>query len=86
MIPATWTDLHPATSKAADPSSRCLGSVGDLLHARTVVDALLRRLAESADIADMESHRATQTDLSRSPSSAVVPVGALRSRTKSDSD
>ncbi len=41
LIPAAWTDLEPQDQERAQPET--LGSVRDLLHARTVVDALLHR-------------------------------------------
>ena len=45
-VPATWTDLEGASTEGLNTQPRCrgLGSVADLLHARTVVDALLRPL------------------------------------------
>ncbi|MDP2700712.1 MAG: DUF5372 family protein, partial [Candidatus Rokubacteria bacterium] len=44
LIPGAWTDLKDG-SPAADPAHpMSLGSLADLLQARTVVDALLRRL------------------------------------------
>jgi len=44
LIPAAWTDLEPRTEGSEQPEA--LGSVRDLLQARTVVDALLRRLGD----------------------------------------
>jgi hypothetical protein len=45
LIPKEWTDLEalPPNSPAQANSPNLLGSVGDLLHARAVVDALLSR-------------------------------------------
>ena len=50
LIPASWTDWSGRRTPAedADKASHKLGSLADLLQARTVVDALLLRLAESA--------------------------------------
>jgi len=42
LIPAAWTDLQPRDEKSEQPEA--LGSVRDLLHAQTIVDALLHRL------------------------------------------
>src|SRR5712692_9664455 len=43
LIPATWTDLDPAPAPEQAAADR-LGSLGDLLHVRAVVDALIRDL------------------------------------------
>ncbi|MBI3106516.1 MAG: hypothetical protein HYY95_13265 [Candidatus Rokubacteria bacterium] len=70
LIPAAWTDLHDG-SAAADPAPRVtLARLGDLLQARTVVDALLRRLpmpgeAQPSPPDAEEDHRANAPDLSR---------------------
>jgi len=51
LIPAVWTDMaaQDATSQTAAPASRkaILASFSDLIQARRVVDALLRRLHSS---------------------------------------
>jgi hypothetical protein len=41
LIPAAWTDLEPADEEGAQAET--LGSVRDLLHLRTLVDAMLGR-------------------------------------------
>ena len=56
LIPAAWTDLHVSTRSAdvgcdapesAHEAAATLGSVTELLQARTVVNALLRGLVIS---------------------------------------
>jgi hypothetical protein len=44
LIPAAWTDLEPRNEESERPET--IGSVRDLLHVRTVVDALLRQLGD----------------------------------------
>ena len=47
LIPADWTDLPSAAQPQKGSSAQTaatLGSLEDLLHARTVVDALLSRI------------------------------------------
>ena len=55
MIPAHWTDLGAQPGKQAPneleqstPQLETIGSSSDLLRARTIVDALLRRGDSSA--------------------------------------
>ena len=50
-IPAEWTDFAGgAQGGAADPARQvALLSLSDLLHARSIIDALLRRLPISCD-------------------------------------
>src|SRR5208283_713933 len=70
-IPATWTDLDPKiiddSVPVGSPSlSALLGSISDLLHTCTIVDALLRRLNNTQQFSDMslpteESKRETTT-------------------------
>ena len=45
LLPAAWTDLAAPTQTLSAPTPTTLGSLEDLLHARTIVDALLGRLA-----------------------------------------
>ena len=70
LIPASWTDLDgvpPPASEAESPAnaSAPLGSVRDLLHARKVVDALLRKLEDrqpaASDHSQEERHHAAPT-------------------------
>jgi hypothetical protein len=44
LIPAAWTDLEPRDEEGERLET--LGSLRDLLHARTIVDALLGRLGD----------------------------------------
>jgi hypothetical protein len=46
LIPAEWTDLEP---RAGVKQPQALGSVADLLHARTVLAPLLHRIDRGAD-------------------------------------
>jgi hypothetical protein len=50
LIPAAWTDwrLKEALPTSIDDLPHTLGRVSDLLQARTIIDALLDRLTESA--------------------------------------
>ena len=51
-IPASWTDLKTAGDKApATTGSQALASLSQLLHTRTIVDALLRRRGASDEAA-----------------------------------
>jgi hypothetical protein len=60
LIPAAWTDLEPSLSGQC--SSVTIGSIPDLLHARKVVDSLLRKLDSSEQITSKEEReRATAT-------------------------
>ncbi|MCP4204837.1 MAG: hypothetical protein GY769_23250 [bacterium] len=61
LIPAAWTDLDPPSQDKA--TEGILASPFELLRARTIVDALLRRVAaskpESAPDSTEEEERAT---------------------------
>lgn len=50
-IPADWTDFTDHTQVADADQARqvALASLSDLLHARSIIDALLRRLPASCD-------------------------------------
>jgi len=63
LIPAGWTDLNPQTSYSDSPNAAVLiGSRADLVHARKVVDSLLRTLNASEKIPSKEEReRATAT-------------------------
>jgi len=57
LIPAAWTDFDSTAPPWASPSR---GFSGDLLHLRSLVDALLGRTVVSApSVADQESHATT---------------------------
>jgi hypothetical protein len=47
LIPAEWTEVGSSTRQAVNPTPASLASLDDLLHMRTVVDALQRRATES---------------------------------------
>jgi hypothetical protein len=68
-----------------------LASLDQLLRMRTVVDALLRRLAPATSGAaepttDEESNRATTTQLSGQPSAGDIRLGTPRSGTEEHLD
>ncbi|MBK5090559.1 hypothetical protein IQ287_31900 [Burkholderia sp. R-69927] len=48
LIPVDWTDFAPgvAADEGGSPASDALGSLADLLHARLIIDALLRQLEQ----------------------------------------
>jgi len=62
MVPSTWTDFDPGNrNEDEEPAAvHTIGSIRELMHARTVVDALLRRLANNQPGEEVE--RAT-TDI-----------------------
>ena len=43
LIPASWTDLKTVSDKATTGPQASIASLGQLLHTRIIVDALLRR-------------------------------------------
>jgi hypothetical protein len=47
LIPSEWTEGGSSTRHAVNPTPASLASLADLLHLRTVVDALQRRATES---------------------------------------
>jgi hypothetical protein len=66
-VPAEWTDIHGSSSAPA--ISTALGSMDDLLRARSIVDALVNRRVfnTAADIhPDKERQRATESGISNS--------------------
>jgi len=48
LVPADWTKLGSSAHQAATQPPAGLAALEDLLHLRTVVDALLRRATESS--------------------------------------
>jgi len=88
LIPAAWTDIKGQIQDGSqvvtsDGSSPLHGSVGDLLRARKVVDALLRRLDRPEPIYESpsseESQRATSIGvLGHGTASQHAPVGGSR--------
>jgi len=73
LIPASWTDLDMNPAKAGQtlpsddgqPTSATIGSLSHLLHARKVVDSLLRKIDSSEQLPTIpskeERKRATPT-------------------------
>jgi hypothetical protein len=86
FIPTEWTDLEPSGRTPAEPKHGTnLGLLEDLLRARTVVDALLGRLAKLADepdkpIKEEEHSGATISQLSRYSRPRDVRVGRVGQR------
>jgi len=79
LVPAEWTNLN-STANFVHKQSATLASLDELLHMRTVVDALLRRLASATceaakPINDEESNRAEATQLSGTSSPRDLPLG-----------
>ena len=67
LVPAAWTDLPARGAMAVGEASTraaLLGSLADLLHARTLIDALLRQLGPE------ESHLAAEPELPPDPDSS----------------
>jgi hypothetical protein len=74
LIPVAWTDWKPeqSTERAADSDiSHDLSRLGDLLHLRTIINALLSRLSESAP--HEGSSNAIAPCLTRSDGSTTKP-------------
>jgi hypothetical protein len=84
LIPAAWTDwqLKGTPPTGIDDLPHMLGAVTDLLQARTIIDALLDRLVESAR--HKESSHAIELGVSRAAKSASASIdrsmGSDRSR------
>jgi hypothetical protein len=76
LIPAAWTDLEEgddlstSTEESRPAARRLIGSVSDLLHARKVVDALLRRLDPSH-----EGKASTTREEARHAAGAISDTG-----------
>ena len=69
LVPAEWTNLHATPDLTVHNQGATLASLDELLRLRTVVDALLRRLAAAAAEAakpsnEEESNRAKAAQLS----------------------
>src|SRR5262249_39255150 len=93
LIPTEWTDLGASqqTAPASANLNLHLGSVGDLLHARAVVDALLhsRTSSHSSDAKSVgeENHSvATPSELSGHPNSRDTIVARTKKREKNTGD
>lgn len=86
LIPAAWTDLEAAAASSREPE--LLGSVRDLLHARTVVDGLLHRLnAEKPDHAGQSAEEVKDAATRSRPRGragvADMPLGGASRRAAS---
>ena len=73
-IPADWTDADLKATKEANHGT--LASVSDLMHARTIVDGLLRRQMDPGQ----EVTRATDLGVSGSMETTGGSVGGTRQR------
>ncbi len=90
LIPAAWTDFPSSEHTSVDDLSAdvTLAPLSDLLHARTIVDALLRQLpapdeAAAGTRAGKERQRATESGHSGGPDPRQRRVGiAERGTTK----
>src|SRR5215217_7991761 len=71
LIPAAWTDLEPRPEGEVD-RAQALGSVADLLHARTVLAPLLARL----EATDRDDPRQSSEEVARA--AAPGPGGGPR--------
>ncbi len=73
LIPAAWTDLPPTSHTPsiapADPFAS-LASLRQLLHARTIVDALLDRIGVSNDASQQKGCERETAELSGNVSAA----------------
>ncbi len=94
FIPADWTDLAPAVQPRGAVCAKqtaTLGSLEDLLHARTVVDALLGRLArpeseEANSTAKKEGVLAAKSESLRPSAQGNLRMGNPGERTQDSRD
>ena len=93
LIPADWTDLAPPAQPHVGVTSNqaaALGSQEDLFHARSVVDALLGRLArpqsEEADPVTKEGVLAAKSETLRLPAQGNLRMGNTGKRTQISRD
>jgi len=70
LIPVDWTD-SPASTTNGVPTADAIGSLADLLHARLIIDALLRQV-------EQESNDATELTPSGCAARSGQPVGTTR--------
>lgn len=78
LIPAAWTDLGPSLSD--QHSSVTIGSLPDLLHARKVVDSLLRKLDSSEQITSKEERKRATATAPLARGGTTEHLGKLRLR------
>ena len=92
LIPASWTDFPGSDQPISADHSRhvALASLSDLLHARSIIDALLRRLPtfceEPAQLTGKERERATESGYSGRSTARHSGVGKPEQRTASSPD
>ena len=93
LIPVEWTDLDafPQSPPAPPKPNTHLGSVRDLLHARAVVDALLKRRTPShgsgeKSVGEESHYLATHSELSRHPHPGNPGLGNDGKRAKDGGD
>lgn len=90
LIPADWTDFVSVTGprQALSVHPATLGSVEDLLHARTITDALLNRLAATkGETAEKESPLARKpSEPLRSASRRKLSLGSRSGRATASGD
>ena len=75
LVPADWTNLRSTSDFAVQKETELLGSLDELLHIRTVIDALLRRLASAEAINKQERDSVKATQLSGPGSPADSALG-----------
>jgi hypothetical protein len=93
LIPTEWTDFDSSTpdSLALPKQNTHLGFVTDLLHTRSVVDALLHRCATPVNnseisIGEENAHLATHPELSRHSHPGNPGLGNAGERAKDGGD
>jgi hypothetical protein len=92
LIPASWTDFPGSdqTIRTGHTPHVALASLSDLLHARSIIDALLRRLPtfreEPAQPTGKERERATESGYSGRSTARHSGVGKPEQRTASSPD
>ncbi len=82
MFPAHWTNLDKSDKQAPDEQSssqlETIGTTSDLLHTRTIVDALLRREDSLASEQQEERGRANELELYGSTRADPTGVGGAK--------
>ena len=80
LIPASWTDLELRSPIAGHQPPATIGALPDLLHARKVVDSLLRKLDDSEQIISVEERKHAQATTPLARSRTTEHLGRSRSR------